>query len=125
MDAGALRAERAAIRTRLNQMAEDEVMGLKTRAQVISATKRGMARMDEIDQLLNATVSDDPLAALVNAPDPVKAWKDSPLANQQVAVDRLCTVTILPVTRRGAGFDPSTVRVDAKHTLGGPALITM
>jgi hypothetical protein len=85
-------------------VAEDEVMGLKTRAQVIAATKRGTARMDEIDQLLNVTVSDDPLAALVTAPDPVKAWKDSPLANQQVAVDRLCTVTILPVARRGQGF---------------------
>jgi DNA invertase Pin-like site-specific DNA recombinase len=120
VDAKALRADRAAIRARLDQMAEDEVLGLKTRSQVIKATKAGIARIDEIDQLLTSTVSDDPLAALVNAPDPVKAWKDSPLANQQVAVDRLCTVTILPVARRGSGFDPSSVRVEPKHALGAP-----
>ena len=41
VDAEGLRAERADIRTRLELMAEDEVLGLKTRAQVIAATKRG------------------------------------------------------------------------------------
>jgi site-specific DNA recombinase len=40
VDRDALYAERKAIRTRLGQMAEDEVLGLKTRAQVIAATKR-------------------------------------------------------------------------------------
>jgi site-specific DNA recombinase len=52
----------ASIRTRLDLMAEDEVLGLKTRAQVISATKRGNARIAEIDELLNASVTTDPLA---------------------------------------------------------------
>jgi DNA invertase Pin-like site-specific DNA recombinase len=124
VDAEALRAERTAIRTRLDLMADDEALGLKTRSQVISATKRGMARIDEIDQLLNATVSDDPLAEMITAPDPVKAWTDAPLANRQVVVDRLCTVTILRTTRRGAGFDPSTVRVDPQHALGIPTPVT-
>lgn len=41
VDAEALRAERTAIRDRLNQMAEDEVLGLKTRALVIAATREG------------------------------------------------------------------------------------
>lgn len=125
VDAEALRGERAAIRARLDQMAEDEVLGLKTRAQVIAATKRGTARIDEIDQLLNATVSDDPLAELLNAPDPVKALIAAPLANRRVAVDRLCTVTLLPATRRGRGFDPASVRVDAKHTLGSPSTVAV
>ncbi|MGN9913543.1 hypothetical protein ACTMTJ_39000 [Phytohabitans sp. LJ34] len=59
MDAEALRAERKAIRTRLDLIAEDEVLGLKTRVQVISATERGNARIAEIDELLNASVTTD------------------------------------------------------------------
>lgn len=74
VDAEGLRAERTAIRQRLEVMAEDEVLGLKTRAKVIAATKRGNARITEIDELLNATASSDPLAAVVDAPDPVQAW---------------------------------------------------
>lgn len=52
-----MRAERKAIRNRLDQMAEDEVLGFKTRAQVIAATKRGNARVAEIDERLNATAT--------------------------------------------------------------------
>jgi hypothetical protein len=40
---------------RLEQMAEGEVLGLKTRAQVIAATKRANARIG--DELLNTTVT--------------------------------------------------------------------
>jgi len=28
--------------------------------------------------------------------------------------------TILPSGRKGRGFDPATVRIDHKHSLGGP-----
>jgi len=117
VDAEALRAERTAIRNRLEQMAEDEVLGLKTRAQVIAATKRGKARIAEIDELLNASVTSDPLAAVVNAPDPVQAWAELALADQRMFIGRLCTVTILP-RRRGWGFDPTTADIAPKHTLG-------
>jgi hypothetical protein len=118
VDAEALHAEKKAIRTRLDKMAEDEVMGLKTRAQVIAATKRANARVEEIDELLNMTVSGDPLADLLSGEDPVKEWMGTLIADQRVIVDRLFTVTIMPSRRRGRGFDPTTVRVDAKQPLG-------
>ena len=121
VDAPALRAERKAIRGRLERMAEDEVLGLKSRAQVIAATKRGNARIAEIDELLNASVTTDPLAAVINAPDPAAAWDALGLADQRVFIDRLCTVTILPSGRKGRGFDHASVRIDHKHTLGGPS----
>lgn len=121
VDAGALRAERKAIGTRLDQMAEDEVVGLKTRAQVIAATRRGNTRVAEIDELLNANVTDDPLSALVDAADPVAAWTAMPVADRRVIVDRLCTVTIMPNGRKGRGFDPSSVLIEPKHSLGVPA----
>ena len=118
VDGDALRAEKTAIRKRLDQMAEDEVLGLKTRAQVIAATKRANQRIGEIDELLNANVTSDPLAAVVNAPDPVAAWDALELADQRLFIDRVCTVTILPSGRKGRGFDPSTLDIEPKHRLG-------
>jgi DNA invertase Pin-like site-specific DNA recombinase len=120
VDAEALRAERTAIRDRLNQMAEDEVLGLKTRAQVIAATRKGNARIAEIDELLNVAVTDDPLAELVNAADPVKAVAGLSLGSLRLVIDRLCTVTILRAGRKGRGFDPASVLVEPKHHLGVP-----
>lgn len=60
----------------------------------------------------------DPLAAVINAPDPVAAWDGLELADQRLFIDRLCTVTMLPSGRRGRGFDPTTVDIAPKHTLG-------
>jgi site-specific DNA recombinase len=126
VDVEELRAERAAIRTRLENMAAEEVLGQRTKGQVAAATRVGMARIAEIEELLNLTMTDDPLAEIINSADPVRAWRDMPLANERVLLDRLCTVTILPSGRRGRGFDPTTVDVDPKHKLGRPpaALLT-
>ena len=90
----------------------------RTAGQVTAATRTGTARIAEIDELLNANVTDDPLAEVINAADPVQVWHDMATADQRVIVDRLCTVTILPSGRRGRGFDASTVRLDPKHELG-------
>ncbi|MFI7211690.1 recombinase family protein [Micromonospora maritima] len=118
VDAAALRTEKATLRQTLARMAEDEVLGLRTQEQVRAATRRANIRISEIDELLNVTVTDDPLAEVVNATDRVKAWKDMPVADKRVIVDRLCTVTILSA-RPGRRFDIASVRVDPKHSLGG------
>jgi site-specific DNA recombinase len=94
------------------------VLGLKTRAQVIAATRRANQRIGEIDELLNAGVTSDPLAAVINAPDPVAAWDALPLADQRLFIDRVCTATILPSGRTGRGFDPTTLDIAPKHRLG-------
>jgi DNA invertase Pin-like site-specific DNA recombinase len=121
VDADGLRAERAAIRTRLERLAVDEVLGKRTPGQVAAATRAGMTRINEIDELLNATVAADPLAGVVGAADPVTAWDSLSLADQRVFIDRLCTVTILESGRRGRAFDPATVHIAPKHGLGrGP-----
>jgi site-specific DNA recombinase len=122
VDAAALRAERAAIRTRLERYAVDEVLGNRTAGQVAAATRAGTARIGEIDELLNASVTSDPLAAVVNAADPVAAWDALELADQRLFTDRLATVTILPAGRRGRGFDPATVDIAPKHALGRGSL---
>ena len=81
-----------------------------------------LARIGEIDELLNATVTSDPLAVVINAADPVGGWDGLELADQRLFIDRLCTVTILPSGRKGRGFDPATLDVAPKHTLGRGSL---
>jgi hypothetical protein len=121
IDAPALRAQRAAIKETLARYAREEVLGTRTPEQVTAATLAGTARISEIDQLLNANVTGDPLADLVNAADPVQAWADTPLGSKRILIDRLMTVTILPIGHGGRGFDRSLVRIEAKHRLGTPA----
>ncbi|GAA4690807.1 recombinase family protein [Phytohabitans rumicis] len=120
VDAPALRGERAAIRATLERYAVEEMLQKRTPGQVAAATQAGIARIAEIDELLTVNIVDDPLAQVINAPDPVAAWRDAGLANQRVLIDRICTVTILPSGRKGRGFDPASVDVDHKHPLGGP-----
>jgi hypothetical protein len=116
-----LRTERAAIRTRLDRLAADEVLGLRTPAQVTAATRAGTTRIGEIDELLNLSRAVDPLAPVVDAVDPVAAWDRLTLADQRLFISRLCTVTILPIGKRGRGFDPTSVHIAPRHGLGrGP-----
>jgi len=120
IDAPALRAQRAAIKATLARYAREEVLGTRTPEQVTAATLTGTQRITEIDQLLNANVTHDPLAELINTADPVQAWADTPLGSKRILIDRLMTVTILPIGRAGRGFDRSSVRIDPKHPLGAP-----
>jgi DNA invertase Pin-like site-specific DNA recombinase len=120
VDADALRAERAAIRARLDRLAADEVLGLRTAAQVTAATRAGTTRIREIDELLNASRGMDPLTPIIDAADPVTAWDALTFADQRLFIDRLCIVTILPAGR-GPGFNPATVHIAPRHGLGrGP-----
>jgi len=121
VDAPALRAERAAIKETLKRYAREEVLNKRTPEQVTEATLIGTQRIAEIDQILNANVTDDPLAEIINAADPVQAWQDTPIGSKRILLDRLMTVTILPIGRGGRGFDRSSVRIDPKHRLGAPS----
>jgi hypothetical protein len=119
VDAEALRTEKVAIRERMDQMARDEVLGRNdvTRSQVREATKAGLERIAEIDQLLTTSVASDPLAEVILADDPLAEFDKAPLSSQRVYVDRLVTVTILPSAKKGRGFDPDSVSVVAKQQL--------
>lgn len=69
-DAEALRAERADHRDAGAVRGGGDVAAAHP-GQVAAATKAGLTRIAEIDELLNATVADDPLAEVVNSTDPV------------------------------------------------------
>ena len=80
-----------------------------------AATLAGTARISEIGQILNANLTNDPLADLINAANPVQAWQDTPIGSKRILIDRLMTVTTLTMGRAGRGFDRSSVRIDPKH----------
>ena len=118
VDAPAPWAEKAGIRSRLEQYAIDEVLGNRTPGQVSAATRAGTARIRGIDELLHVNLVDDPLAEVINSSDPVALVRDLGLADQRVLIDRTVTVTILSSGRRGRGVDRATVDVTAKHHRG-------
>ena len=48
----------------------------------------------------------DPLAEFRDQPDAAAVWDGLPLPRKRAVARLLVTVTLLPATRRGAGFDP-------------------
>ena len=114
IDTEALRAEAAAIRKNLNEMAADQILGKVTKEQLYAATAIGKTRLDEITSILNTAVVDSPLNALIGVDDIEAAWKSLTLAHQRLVVDTLVTVRILPVGHRGRGFDLASVEIRFK-----------
>jgi hypothetical protein len=112
VDVPALRVERQAINERLAQVGEDIVDGLLTREAGIAATRRGSARVKEIDRQLAAALSDDPLVPWLSCADPKRAWAEATLEERRQLVSRLMRVTILPAPSRGRGFDATSVRIE-------------
>jgi len=117
IDAEALRNEAAAIRKNLNEMAADQILNKVTKEQLHAATAIGKTRLDEIASTLNTAVVDSPLKELIGVDDIEAAWESLTLAHQRLIVDMLVTVRILPVGRRGRGFDPDTVEIRFKKQL--------
>jgi site-specific DNA recombinase len=117
IDTGALRAEAAAIRKNLNEMAADQILSKVTKEQLYAATGIGKIRLDEIASILNTAVVDSPLKDLIGVDDIEAAWQSLTLAHQWLVVDTLVTMRILPVERRGRGFDPASVEIRFKKQL--------
>jgi len=115
VDVTALREEAATIRTNLNEMAADQILNKVTKAQLHAATAVGQARLEAIESLVNSAVVDSPLKPLIGAEDIDAAWEALTLSHKRLVIDTLVTVRILPVTRRGRGFDTSTVDIRFKE----------
>jgi DNA invertase Pin-like site-specific DNA recombinase len=115
IDAPALRAEAAAIRENLNDMAGDQILGKVSKAQLHAATAIGQKRIDAIERELHNAVVDSPLKPLIGAADMMKAWKALPLSHQRLVIDTLVTVRLLPSGKGGRTFDPTKVEIRFKE----------
>jgi hypothetical protein len=107
-----LREEAAAIRANLEEMAADRALGLLTRAQMLVATERGNARLEEIAGELADAARESVLAPLLAAESAATVWESLDLARKRAVIKTLMTIT-LRSPGRGArrAFDPATVQV--------------
>jgi hypothetical protein len=112
VDVAALHEEYAAIGRNLDGMAADAAVGGYSKSMLAAATKRGHARMDEIDAELAAASKTDVLAGLVGGPDVRAAWNGLDQSRQRAVLRTLMRVTLLSPGKGMHAFDPATVRVE-------------
>lgn len=119
MDVAALRAGAAAIRQRLDDLADD--LGLDERV-LSRRTQALQARLDELEQQLADAGRGSVFSGLVDAPDVAAAWAKMHLDRRRAVIDGLMTVV---VHRAGKGrrrgwkpgesyFDPRSVEIRPK-----------
>ena len=111
-DVEPLRAEAAALRLRLDQLATDYAAELLTGRQVRVASELLGGKLEAAEKRLADAGRASRLGPVVTSPDPGQAWLDSDLSVQRLIVDTLATVTVLPGERGRAAFDPESVRIE-------------
>lgn len=115
-----LQSERAALRVKLDGLAEDHMADKITRSQLQKATAHGRARIEEIDRILADSLVDSPVLPLVEAAhrrknavaNVAKVWNAQPTVSQRAIIRELLTVTVHRTTRRGRGFDTNAIQID-------------
>jgi DNA invertase Pin-like site-specific DNA recombinase len=114
VDVAALRGERDRIEAALAAVGGDVALGLMTRAAGLDATRRGSARIAEIEAALAAADGPDPVVGeLARARDPLAVWNGLSLERQRMVIGSTVTVTIERSGRRGRVFDPDSVRIES------------
>jgi site-specific DNA recombinase len=114
VDAPALRAEAARLDAIGKRQARMHAMGEISDSEMRAGSRARKSRLDEIAAQLAATTTPDPLAEFRDQPDAAAVWDALPLPRRRAVARLLVTVTLLPATRRGRGFDPDSVRVEPR-----------
>jgi hypothetical protein len=112
VDAPALRAEAARLDAIGKRQARMHAMGEISDSEMRAGSRARKSRLDEIAAQLAATTTPDPLAEFRDQPDAAAVWDALSLPRKRAVARLLVTVTLLPATRRGPGFDPGSVRVE-------------
>jgi site-specific DNA recombinase len=115
VDVKALRAQAAAQREKLEELARDRADDLITREQMITGTRKAKEKLAVIEGQLASATNRSPLSELAGADDVKAAWDELPLAHRRSILDALVTVTVLPAPQGARTFAPSTVRVAWKR----------
>lgn len=115
-DLADLRAERTTLTSRLDDAATDYADGLITRSQFTTVSGKIRDRLAVVDDALAAAAGTSTLAPFTGAAaEEVRAiWDSLDLGSRRVILDTLATVTVLPATRRGPGFDTEAVTIGWK-----------
>lgn len=111
-DLGPLRTEAASIRRNLDELAADRALGLVSREQMIAATQRGNARLDEIAGELAEAASESALAPFASGVAARAVWDGLDDSRKRAVIDALAEVVILPAGRGARVFNPDTVLIN-------------
>lgn len=110
-----LRTEAAALRKRIDALADDIALPESVLARRVRALEE---RLDQVKARLSQAGRTSALASLAGAEDPGRAWLEEPdIAVRQAVVRELGTVTLLPAPGGRRVFDASTVRFDPRGQL--------
>jgi site-specific DNA recombinase len=107
-DVAPLREEAAALRLRIEQLADDIGLDETTLARRVRALQGRLYKVR--DQLAEAGRS-GALAGVLAAPDPGSAWLGLDVVGKQAVARELCTVTLLPAPAGRKPFDIASVRI--------------
>jgi site-specific DNA recombinase len=110
-DVGPLKDKAAALRARLDVLADDYADGRLTGRQVERATQKITRELGTVERHLADAGRASALAGLAAAPDPGAAWLAADIGIRGRVLDTLAAVTVLPVRSGPRDFDPDTVSI--------------
>jgi DNA invertase Pin-like site-specific DNA recombinase len=111
VDLAALRAEAARLTAMGERMTAMWTDGDLTDEEYRAGARQRKDRLDAIAGQLSAASTVDPLAPFRSAADAAAVLASLPIERQRAVVRSVASVTMLPATRRGSGFDPGSVEV--------------
>ena len=111
VDTAGLRAEAAAIRRNLDELAADRALGLVSRSQMIAATGRGNARLAEIGAGLAEAAGKGVLAPFTGGQAAGAVWAGLDLSRHREVIRALTGVVLHPAGR-GARLYDCAAKVD-------------
>ncbi len=114
VDTAGLRAEAAAIRRNLDELAADRALGLVSRSQMIAATGRGNARLAEIGAGLAEATGKGALVPFTRGQAAAEVWDSLDLSRRREVIRALGTVTLHPAGRGAREFDARKVRIESQ-----------
>jgi site-specific DNA recombinase len=127
IDIPQLQTERAALRARLDKLADNFAEGVIDDSQLRSGTSKLRAKLAGIDSQLADAARTDPVAGLIADRELVqKRWDDASASIRGQIIDALMTVTVLPCPKGtrtidygeyvdGGDDDPAYVRIEWKR----------
>lgn len=107
-----LRADVAALRHRLDQVAGDYADGQIDARQLRLATERLNARLSNAEAKLATAGRSTRLGPILAAADPGEAWRNLDASARQAVARTVVTVTLLPAGPGRAPFNPDTIRIE-------------
>jgi site-specific DNA recombinase len=122
VDLAALRAEQVSIRAAMVELDDDRDVGRIDRARWLRRNERLKDRLVAVGTALEPAGRTNPFTGVVNADDPAVVWYGTlpdrsdglSLEHRRAIVDRLVTVTVLPVRAKRGPFDPDRIDVVRK-----------